>query len=653
MKLKVDELKELLVTNNVITKEKIDELAKIAERNGQSFLNLLYDTKVINEDQFSRLYAEKIGVEFIDLSNLSISRDYLEKLPDRVSKRYQAVVFGEEDNKLQVAMVDPDDVEALQFIQKQCGYNLKVYLASPSDISGAQEIYKGGLSSEITKAIQETQEEVVEEEGLGDDASPDNVEAIISEAPIARAVSILIEYAVKSRASDIHIEPRETFIQVRYRVDGILKDTMTLPKTLASSIISRIKILANLRIDEHRVPQDGRIKMKIANQSISIRVSTLPVMDGEKVVMRLLDESAKALTLEELGYKGQALIAIERSLKKPHGMLLVTGPTGSGKSTTLYSVISSANDIGVNISTIEDPVEYRIQGVNQTLVNSKVGMTFASGLRALLRQDPDVIMVGEIRDSETAEIAVHSALTGHVVLSTLHTNNAAGCLPRLTDMGIEAFLIASTVNAVIGQRLVRKLCESCREEYQPDQKVIEDIINNFGLRKEFLSSKNKVELPKKADPKKSTELGEKRIEVLHEISTEKTSIIDKLKEDPEMLNRSAQEAEEITLRNQIFLSEDEKDKPQSIKNPSTLSLTLYRAKGCSKCDNSGYRGRMGIYEVLEVNDEIGKLIIGHSSTEEIQRAAIENGMITMQQDGFLKALEGLTTVEEVLRVSKE
>jgi type II secretory ATPase GspE/PulE/Tfp pilus assembly ATPase PilB-like protein len=370
--------------------------------------------------------------------------------------------------------------------------------------------------------------------------------------------------------------------------------------------------------------------------------------------MRLLDESAKAATLEELGYKGQALIAIERALKKPHGMLLVTGPTGSGKSTTLYSVISAANDIGVNISTVEDPVEYRIQGVNQTQVNPKVGMTFASGLRALLRQDPDVIMVGEIRDSETAEIGVHSALTGHVVLSTLHTNNAAGCLPRLLDMGIEPFLIASTVNAVIGQRLVRKLCPHCIEPYNPNEKVVDDLIDNFGLRKEFLTAKAKekvtVAVPEKKEP---GGLGERRIEIPHELELEKKSILEKIEADPSMVNRSAKEAEEVTLRNKIFLSEAEKEKPQKEIKSTGLNLTLYRSQGCAKCDNSGYLGRMGIYEVLEVDDEIGKLIISHATTEEIQRKAIENGMITMQQDGFLKALEGITTVEEILRVTKE
>jgi type IV pilus assembly protein PilB len=489
MKLSTDELKQLLIENNVATQEILDDIAKQASQSKETFLDVLYQKKVINETQFAKICAKSMETEFVEIAALTIRKDLLNKLPERVAKRYQAVVFGEEDGHLKVAMADPDDVEAVESIQKQCGYDIQIYLATPSDIGGALEQYKEGLSTEISKAIKETGEGVsIDKEELGADTSADKVVSIISEAPVARAVNILIEYAIKSRASDIHIEPRENYVQVRYRIDGILHDTMTLPKALMNSIISRIKILSNLRIDEHRIPQDGRIKIDMAGTNVSLRISSLPVMDGEKIVMRLLDESAKALTLEELGYKGQALLTIEQALKKPHGMLLVTGPTGSGKSTTLYSVLSALNTIGVNISTVEDPVEYRIQGINQTQVNSKVGMTFASGLRALLRQDPDIIMVGEIRDSETAEIAVHAALTGHVVLSTLHTNDAAGCLPRLLDMDVEPFLIASTVNAVIGQRLVRKLCPNCIEEYTPDDKVIEEIIEDFGLRKDFLTS---------------------------------------------------------------------------------------------------------------------------------------------------------------------
>jgi type IV pilus assembly protein PilB len=663
MKLKPEELRDLLISHNILTKEKFDELEKNAQQNNEPIEELLYTKKLITDYDFAKLYADFLKIPFVDLSKETLSKDLLQKLPERAAKKYNAIIFGEEGGKLKIAMADPDNVEAVQFIEKQVGYNIKIFLATQANVTTALEQYKEGLGAEISKAIKETEEEVsIDKEEIDKDAKANDVEAIISEAPIARAVNILIEYAIKSRASDIHIEPREGYVQIRYRIDGILRDTMTLPKALMASIISRIKILSNLRIDEHRIPQDGRIKIKVAGQTVSIRVSTLPVMDGEKIVMRLLDETAKAQTLDELGFKGQAKITIERALKKPHGMLLVTGPTGSGKSTTLYSIISAMNNIGINISTVEDPVEYRIAGVNQTQVNPKVGMTFASGLRALLRQDPNVIMVGEIRDSETAEIAVHSALTGHVVLSTLHTNNAAGCLPRLLDMNVEPFLIASTVNAVVGQRLVRKLCPYCKEAFTPANDVINDIIDNFGLRKEFLLYDTPKKEVKAKEPPKEEDIkeelgGERKIPIPHQIEVEKKSIIEKIMSDPAMVNRSAQEAEEIALRNQVFINEVEVEKddkePKKEEPKGSLNLTLYRGVGCNKCDNSGYLGRLGIYEVIEVDDDIGKQIINHASTSEIQHAAVKNGMITMQQDGFLKALEGVTTVEEVLRVTKE
>jgi type IV pilus assembly protein PilB len=420
---------------------------------------------------------------------------------------------------------------------------------------------------------------------------------------------------------------------------------MTLPRQILSALVTRIKILSNLRIDEHRVPQDGRIKIKIGTRSISIRVSTLPIVDGEKVVMRLLDESTKAPTLEELGFSGNALIAIKKALGKPHGMLLVTGPTGSGKSTTLYSAISMLNSIEVNISTVEDPIEYRIPGVNQTQVNTKAGMTFAGGLRALLRQDPDIIMVGEIRDKETAEMGVHAALTGHVVLSTLHTNNAAGCLPRLLDMEVEPFLIASTINAVIGQRLVRRLCPECRTPYQVPEDQIPQIIKEFGLDPDFLTTS-----PSKQTVKEVAGFTERKIEAPKGIA-DKESILDRIAKDPEMLTRTLEEAEASEhegLREQIFTAGEEK--PPS---KSSLSLTLYKPGGCKKCGNTGYVSRVGIYEVLEMSEKIGEMIVSRASTEEIQRAAIEGGTVTMAQDGFIKALTGTTTIEEVLRVTRE
>ncbi|HEX7259753.1 MAG TPA: GspE/PulE family protein, partial [Candidatus Saccharimonadia bacterium] len=454
-----------------------------------------------------------------------------------------------------------------------------------------------------------------------------------------------------ARASDIHLEPRENLVQVRFRIDGVLRETMTLPKGIMAAVVSRIKILSNLKIDEHRVPQDGRFKFAVGSKTVALRVSTLPVMDGEKVVMRILDEGVRALTLDELGFEGIALSRIDHGIRKPHGMVLVTGPTGSGKSTTLYSVLSMLNTPGINISTVEDPVEYRVPGVNQTQVNPKAGMTFAGGLRALLRQDPNVIMVGEVRDSETADLAVQAALTGHVVLSTLHTNNAATTLPRLLDMQIEPFLIASTVNTVIGQRLVRRLCSICRIGYIPEGQILQDINRDFetanALKYLQDADKAKSAAPKPAPKEHHDPQAERQAK----------SILDKIASDPN-IERSANNAK--VLKQQEAELEVEQPKPAlPAPDPKLRSLkdgefALYKAgDGCDQCAGNGYMGRLGIYEVLEVDEKIQQMIINHSTSEDIQKQAIESGMLTMQQDGFLKSLRGLTTIEEILRVTRE
>lgn len=651
LRIKSEDLIKLIVKNKLASEKKLLELEKTAEGQHVPFQDLIVSRKVINEKDLVKIYGEAYKIPFVDLSTIDIKRDLLSKLPEKVALRYQAVVFDEKGDSLLLAMVDPLDVQAVQFIEKQLGYSTKVYIASPTDISQALDMYKEGLSSEISKVIEESKELSIEEGQIDQKTSAENVQEIVQEAPIARALSIILEYAVKSRASDIHIEPRESFIQVRFRVDGMLQDTMTLPKQILSAIVTRVKILANLRIDEHRVPQDGRIKVKIGTKTISIRVSTLPIIDGEKVVMRLLDESNKAPTLEELGFSGVALLGIKTALKKPHGMLLVTGPTGSGKSTTLYSAITMINGIEVNISTVEDPIEYKIQGVNQTQVNTKTGMTFASGLRALLRQDPDVIMVGEIRDTETAEMAVHAALTGHIVLSTLHTNNAAGCLPRLLDMKVEPFLIASTVNAVIGQRLVRRLCPECREPYQASKEQIEELIKSFDLDRNFLIASSPKEVAKEVE-KHISNFEEKTIPAPKNLQ-KKMSILDQIAADPSIINRSLSEAEKDdkeSLREKIFIPPGEEKKAS---DNHELSLTLFRAAGCAKCNKTGYSGRLGIYEVLEVTDKIGEMIVAKAQSEEIEKTAINAGMVTMAQDGFIKALIGVTTIEEVMRVTRE
>jgi type IV pilus assembly protein PilB len=648
--IKEEQFKKIITENNLVSEAKLIDYQKEAEESKVELQTLLINKKVISEKDLLKLYGADIGISYIDLSEVQVPRETLKKLPEKIAKKYNAVLFEiDENGKYSLAMSDPSDMQATRFIEKQFGKKVIVFITTQAEINAVLDQYREeGFSEAITKAIQENKEISIEEEELEESATVDSVREIVQDAPIAKAVNIILEYAIKSRASDIHIEPRETFIQIRYRIDGVLSDTMTLPKQILSSIVTRVKILANLRIDEHRVPQDGRIKINLAGKTISIRVSTLPVMDGEKVVMRLLDESVKAASLEGLGFRGLALETIKKNLHRAHGMTLVTGPTGSGKSTTLYSLLTLLNDIGVNISTVEDPVEYRIPGVNQTQVNTATGMTFASGLRALLRQDPDIIMVGEIRDKETAEMAIHAALTGHVVLSTLHTNSAAGALPRLEDMGAEPFLIASTVNTVIGQRLVRKICPDCREKYSLDGKALEKIICDFGLKEEYLT----VESSDK-EKKKLSDLGltPDDIKKLSDL-VGKQPITQILGNAPELFDKvSGKSGNEI--RREVFTETDPRTCRMKIGKTSRFSLELYKAVGCNKCEQTGYRGRMGIYESIEITDEMGSMIVRKSSEDELIAEAKKSGFINMYQDGFIKALIGTTTIEEIIRVTQE
>ena len=666
MRIPDKELHSLLVEANLVKPNVLEELMAPKEGVQEPLQTALLKRKLITETELTKLYAQSLKIPFIELGDVKTPREILLKIPERIARKYQAVLFGLEEDSLQLAMADPEDFQAADFITKQVGGRVKIYIATPTDILATIDQYKGNISSEITKAIKDS--------SAAEDTTEVKAKDITEDAPIAKTVNVILEYAIKSRASDIHIEPREAIVQVRYRVDGVLKETMTLPKPILTAVVSRIKILANLKIDEHRVPQDGRFKFTMGSKQVALRVSTLPIMDGEKVVMRILDESARALTLEELGFEGRSLEVIGRNLHKPHGMTLVTGPTGSGKSTTLYSVLSLMNTAGVNISTVEDPVEYRVTGVNQTQVNPKAGMTFATGLRALLRQDPNVIMVGEIRDGETADLAVQAALTGHVVLSTLHTNNAATCLPRLLEMGIEPFLIASTVNTVIGQRLVRRLCQTCRIPFVPEGTELAALKQDFDIQTGIkhmdeyndVYSKSpkivveepaaKVEEEKdKAAPKAK---GKKVIEPEHDIETDK-SILARIASDPNIINRSSAEAKKsaglaiasLAPAAPVPPAEPVKADPAHLKPGEFM---LYKAgPGCEACGGVSYQGRIGIYEVLEVDTAISKMIVGRATSDEIQDESIKAGMMTMQQDGFLKALLGRTTVEEVLRVTRE
>jgi type IV pilus assembly protein PilB len=644
MRISDGELKTLLEASGKVKPEAIKEAMTVHEQTGEPLLGAVLKRKLISEPALLQLYAKSIDVPYAELKERKIPHDILTKIPERIARKYQAVLFGKEGTTLQLAMADPEDFQAADFIAKQIGLDVKIYVASQGDIAVVLDQYKGNISNEITKAIKDSSDEEAAE------AQAVSAKDLAEDAPIAKTVNIILEYAVKSRASDIHLEPRENLVQVRYRIDGVLRETMTLPRPILPAVVSRIKILANLKIDEHRIPQDGRFKFAVGSKTVALRVSTLPVMDGEKVVMRLLDESSRAMTLEELGFEGRALNVIMSGLHKPHGMTLVTGPTGSGKSTTLYSILNLLNTPGVNISTIEDPVEYRVSGVNQTQVNPKAGMTFATGLRALLRQDPNVIMVGEIRDSETADLAVQAALTGHIVLSTLHTNNAATTLPRMLDMGIEPFLIASTVNAVIGQRLVRRLCPTCRVSYVPEGNVLRDLKHDFQVEEALRLVRAEQTAGTVAESHIGSKEERKKVIVpLHKIEQSK-SILDKIASDPNIIDRSSNDAKKSApgVASEV---------PVAAGQPKKLGkdgFLLYKAgAGCENCGGQGFLGRMGIYEVLEVNEGIQKMIVSHATSEEIQRAAVSDGMLTMQQDGFLKILKGLTTVEEVLRVTRE
>lgn len=575
-----------------LTPEQSDDLLKEQQKSGKTLQQLVLTNNVVSEHELTKRYADYIGVPFVTVEKKEIPDKALTLIPEPVARQYKAIIFKiDDDGLIHLALNDPDDIQAINFLQKELGARVKIYVATNQNILDALDLYRGDVTEELTHVIdiqkEETETQSVKEEDISEDS------------PIAQTVNLLLEYAIKSSASDIHIEPREDHVQVRYRIDGVLHEVNRLPKNVLNALVSRIKILSNLKIDERRAPQDGRFKIKLNQNTYAFRVSTLPISDGEKVVMRVLSESSDALTLRQLGMWGKSLEIINRAIHQPNGMMLVTGPTGSGKSTTLFSVLSILNTPDVNISTIEDPVEYKIPGVNQTQTNPKAGMTFASGLRALLRQDPNVIMVGEIRDGETANLGVQAALTGHMVFSTLHTNNAATCLPRLLDMKIEPFLIASTVNAVIGQRLVRRLCKHCRERVKMTDELNEQVFGLLNVNQKFDNAK------------------------LHRL--EKQSKEDGVGEDDEL-------------------------------STTDKKIEYYwkpHEGGCDQCNHTGYKGRVGIYEVLDNTVAIQKMIIAAATANEIQDQAIQEDMIIMRTDGIIKVLRGMTSFEEVFGATKD
>lgn len=579
MSLAAADLRRILVDQNIIKEADFANLEQEAAAKKQSLVNYLVMRKIILEDRLAKLVSDFLQVPFVDLTSVKIPQEVLKVIPEPIARRHQVIAFQKSGQELDLAMLDPEDLVTREFVKKKTGFVVKPYLAAKTGMDFALAQYHSSLKAEFENILAAKKEPAAAAAGGGD------LEKMAQQIPVVRVVDTLLEYAIFEGASDIHIEPQEKEVTVRYRIDGILHDVMTLPKVIQAAVVARIKVLSNLKIDEHRLPQDGRFKVQTDAYNISFRVSTVPIFDGEKVVLRLLDEGAKALTFEELGFARTSLSVIKRNLTRPHGMTLITGPTGSGKSTTLYTILTKLNTKGVNISTIEDPIEYRIPGINQMQVNPKIGLTFAVGLRALLRQDPNIIMIGEIRDLETAEEAVHAAMTGHLVLSTLHTNNASGSIPRLLDIGVQPYLIASTLNMIVGQRLVRKICPDCKTRVALDESAVRSLSADFDLGN--LLAIMKAE-----------------------------GVVDDL----------------------VTRIED---------------VRFFETVGCDKCAHSGFRGRLGIFEVLNVTEKIASLILARKPTSEIEQQATAEGMILMWQDGFIKAHLGLTTIAEVLRVSKE
>ncbi len=575
-----DKLIKLLVDEGLIEKPVIDAAVKRAADINKPLFSLLADEGILDNELLVHAVAQVSGVPYVNLENSMISQDILSLLPSDIAERFMAVPLAEVQNRLAVAMIDANNVQAVDYLSNRIQRPLKVFMASEESVRHVLDQYKTDLST-VNMAAQASQEEMRSETS--------DIKTIVQDSPISRALSTILEYAVKSHASDVHIEPLEKALKIRCRVDGVLREIMQLPKSIEPALVSRIKILSNLKIDEHRIPQDGQFAVSVAGKEVDLRIAISPVVWGEQVVIRLLDKTGNSFNLEDMGYAGRALRAIRKGIKRPNGMILTSGPTGSGKSTSLYALIKEIKDDTVNIVTLEDPVEYKIDGVNQIQVNAEVGLTFASGLRSILRQDPDIVMVGEIRDGETANLAVQAALTGHLVFSTLHTNSASGVLPRLLDMGIEPFLIASTVNTIIGQRLVRRVAKR-RDLYQSSPLETQTIRSTVG----HLLPQTKEQVAAF-----SQDLG----------------------------------YDSLPLANQSsFILAKGRDAPQT---------------------PHGYSGRAGLYEVMDVTEEIQNLIVRRATTAEIQKAAIQQGMITMRQDGYLKALNGITTLEEVNRVAAD
>ncbi|HVH52844.1 MAG TPA: ATPase, T2SS/T4P/T4SS family [Actinomycetota bacterium] len=558
-KRKPKQLGQILLEQGQITQEQLEKALAEHKSTARSLGRTLIDLGYIKERDLVVALAEQVGLDFVDLSEYQIDPIAATLLPEQLARRYRALPIGESDGKLLVAMSDPANVFALDDIRSVTNRDVQPVVATASDVERAIAKF-GGMGDQVEALVSEASSKLESEDSF------DDVEAAVEDAPIVKLVQAIMTQAVADRASDVHIEPHERDVRVRFRVDGVLHEVMHSPKNIQNGLISRLKIMADLNIAERRVPQDGRMSIKVGKKVLDIRLATLPTVFGEKVVLRILDKSHGLLQLSDLGFQEEAFKKYQQAFRKPYGTILATGPTGSGKSTTLYATLNILNDIDRNIITVEDPVEYRLAGVNQMQVNPKAGLTFASALRSILRADPDVVLIGEIRDRETAMIAVEAALTGHLVLSTLHTNDAPAAITRLTEMEVETFLVASALDCVVAQRLARVLCERCKEAFSPEPR-------------ELLESG----------------LPEWRVPEVRE---------------------------------------------------------LFRPVGCSACANTGYRGRMGLYEVMPVSEEIERLTVERASSDQIRAVAIEQGMLTLRGDGLEKAIRGSTSLQEIARVVK-
>ena len=580
------ELEKSLINDNILNFEQIENLKVQAKNQKISLISLLIKSKVLTNEQLTAYIAKINKLPYVNLQQVKVNQKLLDYIPQDLAEHYMAVPIGMSEGKLAIAMLDADNIQAIDFLTNKIGVPLSVYLASEEGIRSVLTQYKVDINNQVINDLQDISDNAKNDESQKNQQDS-KVKIIVQDSPISKILTSILDYAGNNRASDVHIEPTEDSLRIRARIDGVLREIMKLPKNTEAALVSRIKILSNLKIDEHRIPQDGDFTILVGDKKIDLRIAISPIVWGEQVVIRLLDKSSTSLKLADMGYNGRTLRAVKNGINNTSGMILTSGPTGSGKSTSLYALLSEIKNDSINIVTMEDPVEYKMGGVNQIQVNAEVGLNFASGLRSILRQDPDIIMVGEIRDHETAELAVQAALTGHLVFSTLHTNSAAGILPRLLDMGIEPFLIASTIRTVIGQRLVRRIGEK-EEQYQSsevEKVAIQETIGSL--------------LPKTQD-------------------------------------------EITTVSDDLGYS----NLPLSTQNAYTLT------KGIESPDSpGGFKGRVGIYEAFEVTENIQNLILKRATSTEIQEIAQKEGMVTMRQDGYLKAIKGMTTIHEIDRVS--